>query len=259
QPRRRVGGQLRAAHHRVYLRGQSGNVVHHRTDRESVDRSGATQHVHPGAELRPGGNVAVSKLIIPPVPVPSFGAVCIQQTGSGKGVIDCNGDAGEAQPDVLDYRTFQDHVTNDEDPNCQFGCKEGSGCPGPSQPPPAPDWPRCVSEPGVCAAGQLVGQACQLDSQCPGKEKTRDPVTGEVICTATDCGACNTTMASLDERQLPHPGTCVGPGPRKGLWCDVDGDCPSDCLAKQPWHHGPTDTGTPCSLGPACRPDRRAT
>src|SRR5262249_32729477 len=191
------------------------------------------------------GNVAVPKLIIPPVPVPSFGAVCIQQTGPGKGVIDCNGDAGEAQPDVLDYRTFQDHVTTDEDPRCQFGCKEGSGCPGPIQPPPAPDCPRCVSEPGVCADGPLIGQACQFDSQCPGKEKTRDPVTGEVICTATDCGACNTTLPSLDERQLPHPGTCVGPGPRKGLWCDVDGDCPSDCMANQTCHDGPTDAGKP--------------
>ena len=198
------------------------------------------------------GAVTVSEMTIPAVPVPGFGAVCIQQTGPGKGTIDCNGDAGESQPDVLDHRTFQDHVTNDEDPNCQFGCREGSGCPGPIQPPPAPDCPRCVSEPGVCADGPRVGQACQFDTECPGKEKARDPVTGEVICTATDCGACNTTLPSLDQNQLPHSGTCVGPGPRKGLWCDVDGDCPSDCLAQQTCHDGPTDTDTPCSLDRDC-------
>jgi hypothetical protein len=198
------------------------------------------------------GAVTVPKMTIPPIPVPSFGAVCVQQTAPGRGTIDCNGDANEAQPDVLDYRTFQDHVTNDEDPNCQFGCKEGSSCPGPLTPPPAPDCPRCVSEPGVCADGPLVGQACQFDTECPGKEKARDPVTGQIICTAADCGACNTTLPSLDERQLPHIGTCVGPGPRKGLWCDVDGDCPSDCLAQQTCHDGPTDTHTICASDRDC-------
>ena len=192
-------------------------------------------------------------MTIPPIPVPSFGAVCIQQTGAGKGVIDCNGDTGESQPDVLDYRTFQDHVTNTEDPNCQFGCKEGSECPGPIQPPPAPDCPRCVSEPGVCADGPRVGQACQFDTECPGKPKSINPTTGEAICTATDCGACNTTLPSLDENQLAHPGTCVGPGPRKSLWCDVDGDCPSDCQAQQTCHDGPTDTHTACALRPRLR------
>jgi hypothetical protein len=205
------------------------------------------------------GNVAVSKMAIPPIPVPSFGAVCIQQTGAGKGVIDCNGDTGESQPDVLDYRTFQDHVTNTEDPNCQFGCKEGSGCPGPIQPPPAPDCPRCVSEPGVCADGPRVGQACQFDTECPGKPKSINPTTGEAICTANDCGACNTTLASVDENQLSHPGTCVGPGPRKGLWCDVDGDCPSDCQAQQTCHDGATDTHTPCSLDRDCVGDGQCT
>ena len=205
------------------------------------------------------GNVAVSKMAIPPIPVPSFGAVCIQQTGAGKGVIDCNGDTGESQPDVLDYRTFQDHVTNTEDPNCQFGCKEGSECPGPIQPPPAPDCPRCVSEPGVCADGPRVGQACQFDTECPGKPKSINPTTGEAICTATDCGACNTTLPSLDENQLAHPGTCTGPGPRKSLWCDVDGDCPSDCQAQQTCHDGPTDTHTACASDRDCVADGQCT
>jgi hypothetical protein len=202
------------------------------------------------------GTVSVSSMTIPPVPVPGFGAACIQQTGPGRGTIDCNGDAGESQPDVLDYRTFQDHVTNDEDPLCQFGCKEGSECPGP---PPVPDCPRCVSEPGVCADGPRAGQGCQFDAECPGKETARDPVTGEVICTATDCGACNATLPSIDSSGVPHAGTCVGPGPRNGLWCDLTSECPSDCLAQQTCRDGATDTGTPCALDRDCVGDGQCT
>src|SRR5262249_42686967 len=61
------------------------------------------------------------------------------------------------------------------------------------------------------------------------------------------------------DRQLPHLGTCVGPGPRNGLWCDVDGQCPSDCMAQQTCHDGPTDTGTPCSLDRDCVGDGQGT
>jgi hypothetical protein len=204
------------------------------------------------------GAVTVPKMTIPPIPVPSFGAVCLQQTGTGKGTIDCNGDTGESQPDVLDYRTFQDHVTNDEDPNCQFGCKEGSECPGPITPPPAPDCPRCVSEPGVCADGPRQGQACEFDTQCPGREQTLDPITGTFICTPGNCGACDLTHPRNDDKNLPHLGTCIE-GPRDGLWCDVNSECPSDCLAQQTCHEGATDTKTPCSLDRDCVADGQCT
>ena len=152
-------------------------------------------------------------MTIPPVPVPGFGAVCIQQTGAGKGTIDCNGDAEESQPDVLDYRTFQDHVTNDEVPLCQFGCKGDSECPGPTQP-PAPDCPRCVSEPGVCTDGPRQGQACEFDTQCPGRERALDPITGTFICTPGNCGACGSDAAP-DRQQAPAPCGHVHRGPEK--------------------------------------------
>src|SRR4029077_18832790 len=91
-----------------------------------------------------------------------------------------------------------------------------------------------------------------FDTECPGKPKSISPTTGEAICTANDCGACNTTLPSLDENQLAHPGTCTGPGPRKSLWCDVDGDCPSCGQPQHTCHDGATDTHTPCSLDRDC-------
>jgi hypothetical protein len=137
-----------------------------------------------GRNIDQEGNVAVPKIVIPPIPVPSFGAVCFQQTAAGSGKVDCNGDVGEPDaPDDIDYRTLQDHVTNNqttpdnpsgpyEDPFCEFGCREGSECPGPLQAPPGMECPRCKSQPGVCADGPRIGQACEFDTECPGKQTT---------------------------------------------------------------------------------------
>ena len=137
-----------------------------------------------GRNIDKEGQVAVPKMTIPPIPVPSFGAVCFQQNGPGTGTVDCNGDAGEAAPDPLDYRTLQDHVTNNpdsqpaEEPQCQFGCREGSSCPGPFTPLPNQECGRCVPQPGVCAGGPLQGHACEFDTQCPGQPAVIDPITG---------------------------------------------------------------------------------
>jgi len=203
------------------------------------------------------GNVNVTKIIIPPVPVPSFGAICFQQTAPGRGTVDCNGDVGEPNgPDNLDYRTLQDHVTNNpgsqpnEDPFCELGCKEGSECPGPLQPPPGFECPRCVSLPGVCADGPRQGQACQFDTECPGKETVRDPLTGAVIAP----GACDLTRPLVDPLGVQHVGTCVGVGgPREGKWCDLDGDCPANCLAQSTCNGGP-NPGSTCDSDRDCDP-----
>src|SRR5262245_34132413 len=203
------------------------------------------------------GKVAATKVIIPPIPVPSFGAICLQQTGRGEGEIDCDGDALdtepflEAQGDALDYRTLQDHVTNlsspghpAEDPFCQIGCKEGSECPGPLQAPPGVQCYRCKSEPGVCAEGPRVGQECEFDTQCPGRPPVLDPLTGAVLIS----GACDLTRPQTDPFNVAHLGTCLS-GTRDNLWCDTDGECPADCLTQQTCVGGPND-------GQTCDSDR---
>src|SRR5262249_46309800 len=110
------------------------------------------------------------------------------------------------------------------------GCREGTECPGPITPPPAQDCPRCVDQPSVCSDGPLVGQACDFDTQCPGKQKSIDPTTGTIICEPGNCGACDITRPRNDDQNPPvlHTGTCFA-GPRAGLWCDLDGECPSTC------------------------------
>ena len=50
-----------------------------------------------GRNIYQEGQVAVPKVIMPPVLVPSFGAVCFQQKGPGKGTVDCNGDAARTR------------------------------------------------------------------------------------------------------------------------------------------------------------------
>lgn len=211
-----------------------------------------------GRNIDKEGKVAVPSMIIPPIPVPSFGAICLQQTGRGEGEIDCDGDALdtepflEAQGDALDYRTLQDHVTNlssptgapPEDPFCQFGCKEGSECPGPLQAPPGVECYRCKSEPGVCAEGPRVGQACEFDTQCPGKPPVFDFLTGALLVP----GACDLTRPQTDPFGIAHIGTCFS-GVRDNLWCDTDGECPADCLAQQTCDGGPND-------GQTCDSDR---
>src|SRR5262249_15544541 len=200
------------------------------------------------------GRIGVSKVIIPPIPVPSFGAICLQQTGRGEGVIDCDGDATEAQPDALDYRTLQDHVTNlpspteskAEDPFCQFGCREGSECPGPLQAPPGVQCYRCKAQPGVCAEGPRVGQACEFDTQCPGKPAIFDPLTGALQVS----GACDLTRPQTDPFNVPHLGTCLS-GVRDNLWCDTDGECRADCLPQQTCVGGPHD-GQTCDSARDC-------
>lgn len=168
------------------------------------------------------GTVTASKVAIPPVLVPSWGHVCFAQTQVGRGEIDCKGGIR----DGLDVRTFQDHVTNDADPSCQIGCREGSECAGPFKAPNGEPCPRCAI--GVCADGPRAGDTCDFDAQCPGKECVRDPETG--LC-VSGVGACDVTRPRADERGVARLGTCLS-GPRKDLWCDVDGECPSTCMAR---------------------------
>jgi hypothetical protein len=130
------------------------------------------------------------RIKLPPVLVPGFGAICMTPTGNGAGTIDCDG--GRAGNNVT---LTQDHYTddfnvNDSDFNCSQGCRENQACtaiptasyPGPYQalcpicqktlvpnaPPPTQ---------GVCSAGPLVGQPCEVDETCqPSLNCTNDLV-----------------------------------------------------------------------------------
>ncbi|MCW5891700.1 MAG: hypothetical protein KIT14_14285 [bacterium] len=63
--------------------------------------------------------VPKARVVLPPVPVPNLGAICMKAVGDGTGIIDCDG--GPSQANVLLYR---DHNIDDTDPSCFGGCRE---------------------------------------------------------------------------------------------------------------------------------------
>lgn len=170
------------------------------------------------------GAVTVSSMIVPPIPVPSFGAICLTQTSSGRGTIDCDGGRSN-----INVHIYQDHNTHiplpDADPNCLLGCVEGVSCPSHSfVGPDGGPCPRCTK--GVCAEGPLVGQSCDFDTQCPGKQAVYDPTTGAVLVP----GACTTPAnGATCDADVTSPTCCIS-GPNKGRGCSVDAECPATCM-----------------------------
>ncbi len=194
------------------------------------------------------GLVKVSSVVVPPIFVPSFGAVCFEQVGQGQGTIDCDG----GRPGV-DYRILQDHVTNNpsgpyEDPFCELGCREGSGCPSPFRGPGGGPCPRCLRQVGACAEGRRAGESCTFDTECPGRERVVDPTTGTVLVQ----GACDLARPQVDSAGVARAGTCAS-GTRKGRGCDADSECPSECLAEQRCDRGP-NAGSMCQVDRDCDP-----
>jgi Tol biopolymer transport system component len=131
------------------------------------------EFTHRASIAVPGGEVA-----LPPIRVPNFGAICVRSDGNGTGVIDCDG--GEAGGDL---RITQDHNTDDTDPACLFGCREGTACQGSqgsvSQTHQGP-CPFCLN--GTCGPGSIApGAACNDDTQC---DPTAECVNGAI-------GVCN--------------------------------------------------------------------
>ncbi len=102
---------------------------------------------------------------LPPVIVPSFGAVCFEATGNGQGAIDCDG--GRTG---LNVTTMQDHNLDVlQDPFCQTGCREDDpSCQGPLPAPHTDACPTC--ELGTCNGGSNAGLQCATDNGCPGGE-----------------------------------------------------------------------------------------
>src|SRR5262249_13559611 len=65
-------------------------------------------------------------LVFPAVSVPGVGMVCLRPRSDGGGFIDCDGgNAGGL------LRVAKDHNTQDIDPACALGCREGEACQGP--------------------------------------------------------------------------------------------------------------------------------
>src|SRR5262249_48135501 len=59
------------------------------------------------------------RIKVPPIRT-TFGAVCVQPTSAGQGDVDCDGGK-----EFGDYAITKDHFTDDSDPLCQQGCREG--------------------------------------------------------------------------------------------------------------------------------------
>jgi Tol biopolymer transport system component len=106
-----------------------------------------------------------SSISLPPVPVPSFGAVCFTATGGGTGSLDCNGGRQN-----IDVQALQDHNLDlTQDPTCSLGCWENDAtCQGPLVGPHFTSCPSCLI--GHCNGGPNIGLECTQDLGCPGGE-----------------------------------------------------------------------------------------
>jgi Tol biopolymer transport system component len=143
-------------------------------------------------------------VLIPPIPVPSFGAVCFEPVGDGKGVLDCNG--GKSG---ININALQDHnLDASQDPNCLSGCRENdASCQGPLTGPHFDPCPKCGA--GTCTAGVNVGLVCTSDAGCPngtcGGRTCDSGVRAGLACTeTTDC----TPIQSCIDGKVP---VCNGP------------------------------------------------
>jgi hypothetical protein len=161
-----------------------------------------------------GMQVKQEGIQLPPVPVPSFGAVCFTPSGNGTGVIDCKG----GKPG-LDVTALQDHDTGvTQDPLCLAGCRENdASCQGQLLGPHFDQCGKCGL--GTCSAGANVGLTCLTNAGCPD---------GECLNRVCDIGI--------------HVGEA----------CTVDTDCSlsSQCVGGQiPVCNGPVSTETSGAFG----------
>ncbi len=141
---------------------------------------------------------------LPPVIVPSFGAVCFEPTGNGSGAIDCDGGRGG-----LNVTTLQDHNLDlSQDPFCQTGCREGdASCQGPLPDPHTDLCPTCLL--GTCNGGSNAGLECATDTGCPGGE-----CLGRVCSGSYTVGQECSSAADCDPLQVCDDGligVCNGP------------------------------------------------
>jgi slime mold repeat-containing protein len=171
---------------------------------------GAADEFHHQASI----GIPKSRLNFPPFPLGSYGMLCIAAAADGAGTIDCDG--ADPGGDVL---ISQDHVSDDVDPACVSGCREGTSCQvgllGPHRIPCA----LCVT--GSCNGGPNVGQACANDAAC-----------AQNGCVDGSIGVCNGPVLGTRQgtyqpggMQLSIPLTVslsINPGASDGTYCTAD-------------------------------------
>jgi hypothetical protein len=91
-------------------------------------------------------------LVFPAVSVPGVGMVCLRPRGDGGGFVDCDG--GNAGGRLL---VAKDHNTQDTDPACALGCREGEACQGPLVGPHTGvcNGPTTITPSGATRAGEM--------------------------------------------------------------------------------------------------------
>jgi len=137
----------------------------------------------------------LSRLKMPAVPVPGYGAFCFDATDSGTGALDCDG--GKLDGSIT---TTRDHVTDDSDYACRLGCRDDDpSCNGALTGAHLFACPTCNG--GSCAGGPNAGLACNTDQSC------------QTGMDCIQCPVCDTTVQR-----------CVG-GPHDGQSCSVDSTC----------------------------------
>ncbi|MCW5891701.1 MAG: hypothetical protein KIT14_14290 [bacterium] len=143
-------------------------------------------------------SVAMNRVKLPAVPIPGYGAVCLEATSAPMGLLDCDG--GALNGDLL---SRQDHLTDDVDFFCENGCRENDvscqplGLSGPY----LAQCPTCNTTTRTCDGGPNHGIGCSSDATC------------QLGVPCAQCPVCDTVTQ-----------VCTG-GPAVGFPCSSDATC----------------------------------
>lgn len=194
--------------------------------------------------------VPASGIVIPPVEVPSFGAICFRATGNGvAGTLDCDGPSNPRNLlDDLDVLSIQDHnVPQSADQTCSFGCRENDeSCNGEFDRPHVYDCPGCL--PGYCNAGPNAGMACTSDGMCEGSFCINQ------VCERALADGQSEEGGGSGASPCPRclTGTCSA-GSNAGADCVSNDGCPDgQCLGRA--CDGGVNDGLTCNSQEECDP-----
>ena len=188
-------------------------------------RTGRQRESEPDVPLA----IRAGDLRVDPIPLPSFGCLCIAAAadpamGSGNaggGTIAC-GDAGLSGVDIA---TSIDHNTDDTDRTCRDGVVEAAATCGD----------------GICQGGASDGRSCQADFDCaphPGV------CNGREVTTVSGSGPSGSAVIEVGLASWTLPNCSVDPDdPRKGpdgMPCTDDDPTPRSTVVRQCGYGGCT-------------------